>query len=224
MSKMFSFITDTWNPLSGECSHQCSYCWARALIEKKKFDRFHGEPCLNLKQLRRRFREGQFIFTQDMTDLFASNVEDDLIKTILYRIRYSGATFLLLTKNPKCYLDLLHWLPDNVILGCTIESNLVHPLLSKAPTQFERLYHMSTLARDTKRRLFISIEPILDFDESRFETEIYCIKPWGVAIGYDNYKHSLQEPTLGKTLKLIQELRASGIQVYEKTIRKAWNE
>ena len=28
MSKMFSFIDITHNPLGGACPHECSHCWA----------------------------------------------------------------------------------------------------------------------------------------------------------------------------------------------------
>jgi DNA repair photolyase len=30
MTRMFDFVTETWNPITG-CSHECVYCWARRL-------------------------------------------------------------------------------------------------------------------------------------------------------------------------------------------------
>jgi hypothetical protein len=43
-----------------------------------------------------------------------------------------------------------------------------------------------------------------------------------IAVGYDNYKNYLPEPSLKRTQDLISKLRKAGIAVYEKTIRKAW--
>jgi len=69
--------------------------------------------------------------------------------------------------------------------------------------------------------LFISIEPILEFYTLFFVEYIRRIKPWAVAVGYDNYNHKLPEPDLKKTEKLISELRKFTI-IYRKTIRNAW--
>lgn len=79
---------------------------------------------------------------------------------------------------------------------------------------------MFALSNQTKLPLFISIEPILEFDYG-FTKLLRSIHSWAVAVGYDNYKHSLPEPELSKTLKLIEELEKFTI-VYRKTIKKAW--
>jgi len=71
MSKMFPFITKTWNPLAGECSHRCDGCWARALAERHGWSKYQGQPRIDPKQINRRFKSGEFVFVQDMTDLFA---------------------------------------------------------------------------------------------------------------------------------------------------------
>ena len=104
--------------------------------------------------------------------------------------------------------------PNNCVLGCTIESDVNYPEYSKAPSQQERLYWMRRLHEEARHHdLFVSIEPILDFNLDSFVKEIANIHPWAVAIGMDNYNNKLFEPTLKKTRKLIQELKGSSVYV-----------
>ena len=231
VSKMFPFITKMWNPLGGECLHGCSYCWAqgpRGLAKQHKMAKYQGEPRLIEKELQRQFTSDDFVFACDMLDLFGDWVPSDLIKKVLSKIANSPATFLLLDKNPKRYWELLDFLPKNVVLGCTIESNRDYPALSKAPDQVERIYWMTQLSRLQgsllRNRLFFSIEPVLDFDLMYFRYLLIDMKPWAVAVGYDNYANHLPEPPLAKTMQLIEHLEKAGIKVYRKSLREAWNE
>jgi DNA repair photolyase len=41
-------------------------------------------------------------------------------------------------------------------------------------------------------RTFVSVEPILNFTPE-FETDLYRIRPWAVAVGYDNYNNKLPQ-------------------------------
>ena len=228
-SKMFPFITCTWNPLGGECKHGCRYCWARALAKKYDMKKYQGEPRLYQRELEREFKPGDFVFVCDMLDLFGEWVPSDLIKVILGKVAHSPATFLLLTKNPWRYFDLLDFLPANAVLGCTIESDRNFPALSKAPPQFDRIYWMQKLQdiiaghRVFFSKLFVSIEPILDFSPIFYGAVSYGIKPWAVAVGYDNYANHLPEPPLEKSLELIRRLENAGSTVFCKTLREAWN-
>jgi len=163
-----------------------------------------------------------------MGDLFGSWIPKSLIKVILRKIEeYKDQEFLLLTKNPKRYLEFSF--PSNVILGATIETD--SPLLyflskiSRAPLVDERIEAMVKLKHDRK---MISIEPIIRFSTD-FWVWITRIKPEFVYIGYCNplslaKKLRLPEPKLSETLSLISKLREQGIEVREKTIRKAWYE
>ena len=228
---MFPFINcPNCNPLGGRCPYQCVYCWATGkdwgLIDKFKMAKYHGEPRLFTAELARVFKKNDFAFLCDMTDWLAFNVPDSMVRDI-FQVPHQNpqATFLSSTKNPKRYFDFLDLITPNLVLGVTIESNQNYPKLSIAPSQFDRLYWISTLSETARLRgwkLFISIEPILDFDLDTFETDIYRIKPWAVAVGYDNYpdKHPhLPEPPLEKTMQLIEHLEKS-TTVYRKTLRE----
>lgn len=231
MSRMFSFITRTWNPLAGQCQYRCIYCWAqgvKGLTSKYNLTKYKGKPRLHEKSFNIRFKPGDFVFISDMTELFAPNIPDEYIIRIFKVVENNPqAKFLVLTKNPERYVTLLAEgirYPNNLILGATIESNRSYPEISKAPPQPDRLYWMSQLADDIFGfNTFISVEPILDFDLEPFLTDIYRIRPWAVAVGYDNYNNHLPEPPLEKTLQFIQQLEQF-TKVECKTLRKAWYE
>lgn len=226
-SKMFPFITCTWNPLGGECQHRCSYCWARALAEKHKMAKYQGEPRLIDKELQRQFKAGDFVFVCDMLDLFGAWVGRIEILAVLDVIRNSPETkFLLLTKNPKRYLGFADVLPLNAVLGCTVESNMyLESGISSAPSPLNRIDAMNVLADEVENRLFFSVEPIMEFSHPNFAQFLTRRKYqlFGVAIGYDNYENHLPEPSLAKTQQLIALLEKAGVKVFRKTLREAWN-
>ena len=230
MSRMFSFITETWNPLGGACPHKCIYCWSRRLQKRYNLIKYHGKPRLIKKELNRKFKPGGFVFVQDMTDLFAEKVSTRLIREILSRIReFSKTKFLLLTKNPGRYKDLILSIPENCVLGATIETNgwesekgNFYPSVSKAPHPLERIEALRKLRDwDVPHQIMVSIEPILDFDLGVFMGYLMDVSPDFVVVGYDNYSNRLPEPPLKKTLRLIERLERFTI-VYRKTLRKAW--
>lgn len=218
-SPMFEFITDKANPFGGKCPFACSYCWVPGYVKRFSLKKYLGEAYLDGKVLRKSFGEGSFVFLSDMCDSCSPDKTDEMKQRVYnWCAGNPEAWFLELTKNPRRYFDFLHIFPRNLVLGATIESNLDYPTLSKAPTQFDRLYWMSQLA-DLKEKndLFISIEPILDFDEERFDTDIYRIQPWGVALGYDNYSNNLLEPSPEKFWSLAEKLEGF-TKVYLKTV------
>ena len=228
--RMFEFITKTWNPLGGECLHKCLYCWSQSdkgLVKMYKLKKYVGSPRIDRNVFNRKFSQDDFVFVQDMSDLLAKNILLMHIREVLFYIRKSEATFLLLTKNPVRYFELYEQIPPNCVLGCTIESNFDFLNISKAPNQSDRLYWMTRLADVMQithgNKLFVAIEPILEFDLIQFFNMLAnWIKPWAVAIGYDNYDNHLPEPSLAKTLQLIDRLEKAGITVYRKTLREAW--
>ena len=231
-SKMFHKVTRTWNPITG-CLHYCVYCWARRLAEgrlkntKKYSEGF--KPRFHPEELRKKFKPGEFVFVADMGDMFGKWVPKEWILKVLEVVkRYPGTTFLLLTKNPKRYLDFYRVLEglDNVVLGATIETDddvlYFKHRISRAPMPCNRFQYMELAP--TIGRTMLSIEPILDFDLNIFLDKILKVEPEFVYVGYDNYNNKLHEPPLHKTMELIDQLKEHGITVYTKTLRKAWYE
>lgn len=211
---MFPFITKTWNPLGGSCWHQCKYCWARNMIKKFNMKKYRGLPELILKEFNKKFKKSDFVFVCDMCDLFAGTVTYDKINEVIDYALKSPAQFLFLTKNPNRYHSFSFG--DNAVLGATITSDRKYEG-SRAPPNIYRLDEMTLLHHSRK---MISIEPIMDFNLERFVLYIAKINPEFVAVGYDNYNNKLNEPSLKKTLKLIELLEKAGIKVYKKTLRE----
>ena len=229
MSRMFDVVTHTWNPVVG-CTHRCRYCWARRLVEEGRLKSRYGDfkPKFYPERLRKIPMKG-YVFVVDMGDLFSDGVPDEWIIKVLNHIRkFPNTYFLLLTKNPKRYLAFGRVLEeiDNVVLGATIETDLdslyLKHRISKAPLPCSRLQCMELLS--VTSRTMISIEPIIDFDLNIFPDLIVKAEPEFVYVGYDNYGNKLPEPSLRKTMELIDMLKEHGITVYTKTLRKAWYE
>ena len=227
-SKMFSIVSKTWNPVTG-CLHGCIYCWARKLAETKLKNSHRYRrgfiPRINEREFNVKFNEGDFVFVSDMGDLFGNFIPREwILRVLAYIKKFPETYFLFLTKNPARYAEFIEEFPENAILGATIETNrddlYLKNKISGAPLPSLRYESLKKLDWDKK---FISIEPILDFDFEVFWKWIDEIKPVIVYIGYDNYNHRLPEPTLSKTLKLIEKLREITL-VVKKTLRPAWNE
>jgi len=184
------------------------------------------------KEFKRRFTKG-LIFCCNMGDLWADMTPFKVIQDVLNVVRNSPhATFLMLTKNPKRYRDVMYAMPPNVILGVTIETDhypslrpgeLIGSKESAAPSPMNRALHMWDLKREHPGvKTMVCVEPIMDFDLWTLAPLIMGIKPLYVYIGYDNHKHKLVEPELAKTQKLIEILQ-SCTEVRTKTLRERWD-
>jgi protein gp37 len=209
MSRMFRSVTTTWNPQVG-CLYGCVYCWARELAETKLkgTSRYKNgfRPLFIGNELRKCFKPGEFVFVSDMGDLFGWWVPVENIISVLACIaKWPQTTFLLQTKNPSKFLDVLDYLPPNVYLGTTIETNHYQNKVTDAPSPFIRYFMISDrVLRRWKK--FISIEPIMDFDLNIMLDRMKDIKPDIIEIGADNYGHNLPEPSWDKISMLIAEL------------------
>lgn len=212
-SKMFPFITRTWNPLGGECHHNCTYCWAKALAKRHLFKKYQGKPRIFEKILAEKFKPDDFVFVCDMCDLFGNWVPREMIQRILQRVAESSPTsFLLLTKNPARYVA--HAIPNNAVMGATIETDLDDVREHLAPSREDRLKAMTVLSHGTK---MVSIEPIMKFSPN-FRIKLLAVNPSFVAVGYDNYNNGLPEPSLEETNQLITYLEEHGITVFRREL------
>jgi len=217
---MFRVVKGTWNPWVG-CIHNCIYCWARRQAKRQKH---RCELCYQFiphAHLERLIPSGDLIFVVSMGDLFCDAVSDEVIQRIIDKVgQRPWQTFLFCTKNPRRYLDFEF--PKNCLLGVTIETNRDELVaeLSDAPLPSER--YKALLELDGKARKFLSIEPILDFDLEIFFNWIKNINPSICEVGYDNYNNKLPEPSLAKTLKLLELKHKAGFETHEKSLRRAW--
>ncbi len=162
-----------------------------------------------------------------MGDLWGNWFSLEVIKQVMDKCKKANQsnTFMFLTKNPQRYIEYFNLYPndyqDNFILGCTIESNLDIPGVSKAPNVFDRNEAMKSSCMKNYRK-FLCIEPIMYFTSGLVDWAKE-INPEYIFVGYDNHNHHLTEPNLSLTLELIEKLERI-TEVRQKTIRKGWDE
>jgi len=146
--------------------------------------------------------EGNFIFVGSSTDGWAYPVPSDwIIDTLGHCCKYNNR-YLFQSKNPARFNMFLNWLPENSILGTTIETNRDYKI-TQAPMPEARMLAMLSLPIPK----MVSIEPIMDFDPDDLVRRIKEIAPEFVSIGADSKGHQLPEPPQGKVKQLIWELQ-----------------
>ena len=193
---MYAFVTHTWNPIKGECSHDCKYCYMK-LWKQKPLRLVESDLNDNLGQ-------NNFIFVGSSTDMFADDVNYSWIMRVLKTCcKYPENTYLFQTKNPKRFNLFESQFPPKNIFGITLETNRDNDL-SKSPSPVNRAVCLSNYKADLK---MVTIEPIIDFDIDKFIIMIKNIKPEWINIGADSKGHNLQEPSKEKVFALIDELK-----------------
>ena len=222
MTRMFKFVKKTWNPFVG-CRFNCSYCWARRMARRLRCEKCREfVPHFHPERLDKIPKSGM-VFVSDMGDISFASTE--ILRRICEAINMihekHDVIFFFESKNPAIF-GILHSLIEHgeqVIFSTTIETNIdfIASQVSKAPSPSIRKYYMQYLSA----RKHVSIEPIMNFELPILFRWITEIEPEIVSIGYDNYSNHLPEPPLSKTLKLIEDLEASGIIVERKTLREA---
>jgi len=190
---MFEWVTHTWNPIKGKCSHDCEYCYMK-IFPQKPIRLDDGE-------LRDNLGRDNIIFVGSSTDMFAEDVPNEWIDKVLAKCKLFDNTYLFQTKNPKRFSDFDGNYPAKSIFGTTIETNRENNL-AKAPSRAERVQYIKDRGKS-----MVTIEPIMDFDLEPFVTILKEVQPDWVNIGADSKNHNLPEPTREKVDALIIELQ-----------------
>jgi hypothetical protein len=192
--------------MRGQCLHHCSYCYVPRLrnIGLKKYE---GACELDQKRLKDDLSipKTHVLFVCSCYDLFGDWVQKEWISQILAKCRqYPQTTFLFQTKNPLRFKEFLNEIPENSILGVTLETNRSPPYTA-APRPESRYFWFLELAW---KRKMVSIEPVIDFDLEKLVSWIKRLQPEFVSIGADSDPDSnvLLEPTQWKVLDLIVSL------------------
>lgn len=194
---MYPWVTHTWNAIKGKCSHDCEYCYMKVFPQK--------HIRLDEKELKADLGEGNFIFVGSSTDMWADDVPEDWIRSILaYCLRFKNR-YLFQTKNPGRMYKLRAYIPKDSVLCATMETNKHHKQMGKAPDISIRASMMFYLHREGFETT-ITIEPIMDFDLDKLVHLIGLCEPSWVSIGADSKGHKLPEPDKAKIDSLINAL------------------
>ena len=213
MTNMYKDIP-TRNFIGGECLHKCSYCYVNDL--KKRLPgcrkKYSGEIRLIESEFKRGLSKGNTYFIGSCIDMFAWDTPIEIIIIVLeYLMKFPDNIYLLQTKNPECYIEVLEKirLTPNIILGTTIETNKSRFLFNYVPTFIPAPGTRAKYLHDLvvyNHKKFVTIEPILDFDLDDFVNMIEYANPDWVWIGADSKGHNLPEPSWDKVQALITEL------------------
>ena len=198
---MYSWVTHTWNPVKGECSHGCTYCYMKRWGKQKPVR-------LDEKELKTDLGSGNFIFVGSSCDLFANDIPDLWVLKTLSHMEKFNNRYLLQTKNPRRVLDYIDAvvISDKCTVCTTIESDSYYPgIMGNSPEPMQRSLAMEEISNviDT----YVTIEPILDFHLSHMIKMIRRCHPKQVNIGADSGNNHLPEPSKEKLLALINELK-----------------
>jgi DNA repair photolyase len=199
---MFDFITHTWNPIKGICSHDCAYCYM------KKWGPLKNQPHFDKREYNFDLGENNFIFIGSSIDIFAESIKsefgpNDWLANIFCRANFYKNKYLLQTKNPARYLRRINdFNPSKFVLSTTIETNYFIPeIMNQCPPPIERAAAMAKLPKEYKR--MVTIEPIMKFNLDRLVEMIMLISPVQINIGADSLNHQLPEPEPAEILNLI---------------------
>lgn len=195
---MYGFVTHTWNPIKGKCSHNCSYCYMKRWGEQKPLR-------LDVKEFKS-LGQDNYIFIGSSTDMFADNVPNHWIMKVLNHCKeYPNNQYLFQTKNPKRFKEYIEDFPEATVLCITMESNRRYDEMENSPDTIERYKDFWNLdwSEDSK---MITIEPIMDFDLAEFELYLSRVNPFQINIGADSRGTGLPEPSKEKIEALIQKL------------------
>lgn len=208
--QMYEWVTHTHTHIGGRCPHRCEYCSIQTMQKRFPELPYSGDLFLKEKEFSVNYGTGKTIFVENCNDLFAAEVPDEWIERVIEHCKaypYNGYVFQ--TKNPARIRDFLHIKSLVPTIGCTIETNRENNL-SNAPPRAERADGMKWTP------MFLTIEPIMDFDVLPFVQMIKGIDPLFVNIGADSKGQGLPEPPIGKVAQLIDLLAEYDIEIREK--------
>jgi protein gp37 len=154
----------TINPVKGLCPVACSYCFARRLYKRFKWNpeiRFDASVLDDIEQI----PVGSKVFVGSTMELFGEWVEEHVLSMIFDACGncYPDRTFIFLTKQPQ---NLIKWspFPENCWVGRTVTSDC----------DFRR---DADLFEKVKAKVkFISFEPLLEWQlKPDWDIENSCV-------------------------------------------------
>ena len=218
---MYDWVDAHWNPIKGECQHRCDYCY----VDHSRAKRFYEGPCrLDEKDLETKLSIGQrpfpkTIFVGSMGDMWGEWVPDKFIERVIaVCLKYPANQYIFQSKNPARFRQ---YKPQvNFLYGTTLETdeypkgfNTNGPITARSiNARVAPFKNFSPL-----RRIFITIEPIMDFNLFEFVEMIRKLHPEFVTIGADSKHHNLIEPSWQKVQALIETLGNLDIEIRQKT-------
>jgi len=193
---MYSWVTHTWNTVKGQCPHDCQYCYMHRWGQQKPV-RFDD------KELITDLGQGNTIFVGSSCDLWAEDIPHEWIAKTIKRCLDFNNTYLFQSKNPRRFSDYFNHMTTDTKFCTTIETNRRYPQMGNTPGTKDRAYFL----REWPFDVYVTIEPIMDFDVDLLVDIIRICEPKQVNIGADSGNNGLPEPSKEKLLQLIAALK-----------------
>lgn len=204
---MYDFVTHTWNTVKGACPHDCGYCYM------KRWGHLNA-PRLDEKEFKTDLGADNFIFVGSSNDLFAEGHPNFWInRTLEHCAKFEQNKYLFQTKNPERFLRemvdpvnklLVHPVLKQSVFCTTIESNRYYVVMRNAPAPADRVKATREISEYIP--VYVTIEPIMDFDLEEMVNLIKECNPTQVNIGADSGNNKLPEPSKDKVEQLINAL------------------
>jgi hypothetical protein len=159
------------------------------------------------KELKTDLGSGNFIFVGSSNDIFARDIPDTwIIETLKHCAKFDN-TYLFQSKNPFYFTAIETYLrPEQYRLCTTIETNRWYPeIMGKTEKPERRIQGIYQFKH--RIPIYITIEPIMDFDLCDLAEMICSVQPVQVNIGADSGDNHLPEPTGEQVMCLIEELK-----------------
>lgn len=211
---MYSWITHTFNTIKGKCPHSCYYCYMKRFGNQKPIR-------IDESELKTDLGTGNFIFVGSSNDMWADAIPQAWIdRTIEHCCQFKNK-YLFQTKNPGRIESYIEWLPEDSVIGTTIESNRHYWQMGNAPYTTIRAERMAIIRGcGFPNDLMVTVEPIMDFDLHVMIEMISRIEPEWVNIGADSGGHKLPEPSKEKVLEFISELKKFTEVILKKNLNR----
>lgn len=204
---MYDWISGTWNPIGGCCPHRCEYCYVNNFRFPALKKKYSGARRLYENEFKKNLGKGKFWFVGSCFDIFADGIPIKWIIDILEHCRKYNNRYLFQSKNPQRIYNARHWLPADVVLGTTIETNRCYLEMGLTPDIKNRAWGMYLL-NSCGYKTIITLEPLIDFDLDKLVDIITTCHPTWVNIGANtNTKIKLLEPSPKKIKELISKLK-----------------
>jgi DNA repair photolyase len=217
---MYPFVDWLWNPVSGRCQHDCSYCYVKRIANRFRHEQ--AEPHLVEAELKSDLGSDNYIFVCSGCDLFANNIPYDWIKKAIdYAHGFEGNRYLFQTKNPKRFITSYFGLSaEKDVLCTTIETDRHIPeIMRNAPPPLVRAKYMAVM-KEQGFRTMVTIEPIIDFNLEAMLFMLKKIGPEQVNIGADSGHNHLPEPPKEKVIELIKEVETFTRVIQKKNLER----
>jgi protein gp37 len=209
----------SWNPVTG-CKHGCPYCYARDMARRFYPPEIGFEPHFYPERLsapqntpipKSTELKDRLVFTVSMGDLFGNWVPQEWIDGVLKSIREAPRwwIFLILTKNPKRYLEIEF--PPNVWVGATADTQA----RADAALEVFLALHNGQAKVPRPRVLFLSMEPLRE--EINLPAQAAAAIDWLIIGGQTAAgKSPAQQPEWKWVEKVVWQAREAGLPVFFK--------